>query len=89
MNHWSAYGTRFVAVLGLVIGIALLAVPGEAQAPKHHLSHLHAALHELKHAHHELKESHHDFGGHKEKAMHAVHHAIHEIENLLHHHKQK
>ena len=89
MSIWSVNGPRIVAMVGLVIGIALLVGPGEARSAKQHASHLHAALHELKHAHHELKESHHDFGGHKEKALKAVHHAIHEIEDLLHHHHQK
>jgi hypothetical protein len=79
-----------LAVVGLVLGITLLALPGEAQPRRlqHHHPHLTAALHELKEARHELKEARHDFGGHREKALKAVDHAIHELEAALHYAKK-
>jgi hypothetical protein len=90
MRHWSVVlGTRALAVVGLVVGMALVAVPGDAQTRRaqHHHPHMQAALHELKEARHELKEARHDFGGHREKALKAVDHAIHELEEALHHRK--
>jgi cell fate (sporulation/competence/biofilm development) regulator YmcA (YheA/YmcA/DUF963 family) len=52
-----------------------------------HPSHMHAALHELKHARKELHEAKHNFGGHKEKAIEAVDHAIHQLEKAIEHHR--
>jgi hypothetical protein len=81
--------TRLLAVLGLIVGTTLLALPSDAQIRRtqHHHPHLHLALKELKESRHELKEARHDFGGHREKALKAVDHAIREIEEALHHAK--
>src|SRR5271155_295748 len=53
---------HLLAVLGLIVGITLLALPSEAQTRRtqHHHPHLHTALKELKEARHELKEARHD-----------------------------
>jgi hypothetical protein len=98
MFHPSVRATRALMALALTAGLALMVLPSSAQppvapgttpqTPKHHASHMHAALHELKEARLELKEAKHDFGGHREAALKAVDHAIHQIEVAIEHHKK-
>jgi hypothetical protein len=81
---------RMVLASFLMAGLCMIggfssASPGEE---KERHPHIHAAIHELKHAHKELKEANHDFGGHREKALKDIDAAIKQLEECLKHDKK-